>query len=167
MIDSKVFSRLVGFLSWLVACVLSTAWVWAAWQSRSPYFLMGREGLFQMWLVIGGIGLLWLVFGKRRGGRWSRVVRLLAVSALLGALLAGSNRWRHDRNRALVASNPAESMPAIGKHLIVGWLGFDETRALAIKGGIAGVFLTRRDFPPESTTADVRRIVDGLLSEGQ
>ena len=53
-------------------------------------------------------------------------------------------------------------MPEIGKHLIVGWLGFEETRTLAAKGAIAGVFLTRKDFPLGASSEDIRRTVDAL-----
>ena len=34
-------------------------------------------------------------------------------------------------------------MPEAGRHLVIGWLGFEDTRTLAAKGGISGVFLTR------------------------
>jgi beta-N-acetylhexosaminidase len=55
-------------------------------------------------------------------------------------------------------------MPDLGDHLMVGWLGFEETRALATKGAIAGVFLSRRDFPSGASISDIRKSVDALQS---
>jgi beta-N-acetylhexosaminidase len=53
-------------------------------------------------------------------------------------------------------------MPEVGRHLMIGWLGLEETRSLAAKNAIAGVFLTHRDFPEGASIADIRNIVDQL-----
>ena len=153
---------LVNILKWLTASSLSIAWVWAAWHSRSPYFLMARDGFFWMWILFGSAALLWLVFGKRRAVRRFRARHLLAAAALMAAVFAGRDRFRHYQNRELVLATPAGKMPGIGNHLMVGWLGFEETRALAAKGAIAGVFLNRRDFPKGVTIPEIRRTVDAL-----
>jgi beta-N-acetylhexosaminidase len=53
-------------------------------------------------------------------------------------------------------------MPELGNHLIIGWLGKQDTLFLAANGGIAGVFLTKRDFPANTTVEDIRKTVDEI-----
>lgn len=137
-------------------------WLVAAWHSRSPYLLFARELAFWTWISAGAAALLWILFSKRQGRRSFGATRVLAIAAVLGAIFAGYGRWQHAANRAIVESCPADRMPELGDHLVVGWLGFEETRKLATKGAIAGVFLTRRDFPSGASISDIRKTVDAL-----
>lgn len=111
-------------------------------------------------MVAGLLVLGWLIFRGKRN--FLRLLHLAAAAAVLGGALAGYGHWRHFQNRRIVTETPAEQMPEIGKHLIVGWLGFEETRTLAAKGAIAGVFLTRKDFPLGVSSEEIRRTVDAL-----
>ncbi len=160
MICRKPRSRLFAAALWLAAGLASAGWVFAALNLRSPYLLGVRETVCWLWVAVGFLALIRMLFRGRR--KCPAPLRLLAAAALLGGLLAGHGRWLHFHHRQIVMETPASGIPEIGKHLIVGWLGFEETRALAAKGAIAGVFLSRHDFQPGVTAAEIRRTVDAL-----
>lgn len=153
-------SRLIAAALWLTTGLASAGWVFAAQNLRSPYLLGVRETVCWLWMAVGILALIWMIFRGKRN--FPRPLRLLAAAALLGGLLAGYGRWLHFHHRQRVMETPASGMPEIGKHLIVGWLGFEETRALAAKGAICGVFLSRHDFPPGVSVEEIRRTVDAL-----
>lgn len=152
------------FLSWFMAGGIAAIWIGVALMLRSPY-LLGARG----WLgwCLPAAGILAAICLCRASFRRLPVVhplRLLAVAAVVGGLVAAFSQWRHARHREAVARMTAAQVPDLGKHLVVGWLGVEETKALAAKGAIAGVFLTSRDFPPGTSIADIRRTVDALQS---
>lgn len=154
---------LVGLL-WLIVGSGSVIWVFAAANLRSPYLLAVREEVFWLWVLAGLMGAVFLIFqGKHLLSRF-HPLHLVACATLLGLGLAGNEQWRHDQDRRWVEKTPAARMPGIGRHLMIGWLGFEETRSLAAKGAIAGVFLTRRDFPKNTRIVEIRRTVDALQS---
>lgn len=153
---SNRVSRLLAVVVW----VASAGWVFAALNLRSPYLLAVREAVMWVWVAAGLLALGWWIFRGKRD--FPRLLHLAAAAAVLGGLLAGHGHWRHFQNRRIVTETPAARMPETGKHLIVGWLGFEETRVLAAKGAIAGVFLTRKDFPLGVSLEDIRRTVDAL-----
>lgn len=144
---------------WLLAVSAAVASLLVAWNLRSPYLLVIRESAFRGWIVAGFLALVFLVF---RGKRISAGPHGVALAVLAGAIIAGHGRWTHERHREVVGAAPRERLEKVGKHLMVGWLGFEETRALAAKGAIAGVFIGRSDFPQGSTAADIRKGVDAL-----
>lgn len=153
-------SRLLAAVFWLATGVASGAWLFAALNLRSPYLLGVRETVCGLWMTVGFLALIWALFRGKRN--FPHPLHFLAAAALLGGMLAGHGRWLHFHHRQRVMQTPASGMPEIGKHLIVGWLGFEETCALAAKGAIAGIFLTRHDFPPLVTAGEIRRTVDSL-----
>ncbi len=153
---SNRVSRLLAVMIWVAA----VGWVFAALNLRSPYLMPVREAAMWVWTAVGLLALGWLIFRGKKD--FPRLPHLAAGAALLGGLLAGHGHWRHFENRRIVAETPAARMPEIGKHLVVGWLGFAETRALVAKGAVAGVFLTRRDFPAGVSLEEIRRTVDAL-----
>ncbi|MES2924874.1 MAG: glycoside hydrolase family 3 N-terminal domain-containing protein [Verrucomicrobiota bacterium] len=158
-------SRLLATVLWLGIGVASAGWLFAAMNLRSPYLLGVRETVGWLWMAVGFLALIWILLRGKRN--FPHPLHLLAAAVLLGSLLAGHGRWLHFHHRQRVMDTPASGMPAIGKHLIVGWLGFEETRALAAKGAIAGIFLSRHDFPPLVTIAEIRRTVDALQAARQ
>ncbi|RYD22332.1 MAG: glycoside hydrolase family 3 protein [Verrucomicrobiaceae bacterium] len=151
--------RMVMRIFWLLAVSVAVASLLVAWNLRSPYLLVIRETAFRGWMVAAIPALGFLVF---RGGRIAPGPHLVAVAILVGAAVAWHGRWMHERHREAVIEAPRERLEVVGKHLMVGWLGFEETKTLAAKGGIAGVFIGRSDFPQGSTTADIRKVVDAL-----
>lgn len=155
-------SRLLAAVIWLVLGMASAGWIFAALNLRSPYLLHVREAVMWVWVAGGFLAMGWMVFQGK--GILSRLhpFHLVAAAALLGGLLAGHGRWQHFQHRKIVAETTAENMPEIGKHLVVGWLGFEETRVLATKGAIAGVFVTRQNFPPGVLLEEIRQTVDAL-----
>lgn len=157
-------SRMLSTVLWLVVGTGAAAWIFAAMNLRSPYLLAIREAAPWIWMAAGSLAVGWLCFRWRHGFSRLRPVHLVACAYLLGGIVAGRGHWLHIQNRKTVTEAPLERMPEIGKHLVIGWLGFEETRALAAKGGIAGVFLTNRDFRPGVTVGEIRRTVDALQS---
>jgi len=149
-------------LSWfstplrIAAVLFSAGWILVALNCRSPYLLRYRDELPWSFAAVGLVAMLVLL--KRGEG----LLRLAAVGVVAGALISCGIQWKHDRNRRLVRATSPGNMPEIGKHLMIGWLGREETRALAIQGGIAGVYLTNRNFPAGTSSSDIRRVVDGL-----
>ena len=164
MNQSKSRPILSSFLVWLPLGAISAVWILIAANLRSPYLLSFRDSVAWLWIGLGFTGLALLLFGKKTSYRDFRPYHLLAIAALIGGTIAGHGHWRHARNRNAVLTAPSDRIPELGKHLIIGWLGDEETLALAGKGAIAGVFLTRRDFEAGATTADIRHTVDKLQS---
>jgi len=155
-------SRLFSTMLWLADGLFSAAWVLAAVNLRSPYFLQMRDWVFRLWLTGGCLALMWMFRQRRTLFTRFRPVQLVACAAVAGAVLAGHGRWRHESHRRMVAAIPLEHMPKVGRHLIIGWLGFEPTRNLAIRNAIAGVFLTNRDFPEGTGVTEIRRTVNAL-----
>ena len=152
---------------WLVVGLASAAWVFAALNLRSPYFLIAREAVFWLWMACGCLAAAWMFCQKKSSLSRLRPRHLAACAALAGGILAGHGRWLHEQHRRTVAATPLERMPPVARNLIIGWLGFEETRTLAAKGAIAGVFLTNRDFAPGAGVGDIRRTVDALQAARQ
>lgn len=144
---------------WLAAVLAAFVSVFVAANLRSPYLFVIREAAFRGWMVAGLLALGFLIYRRKR---ISAGPHLIAVAVLVGCIIAGHGRWTHERHRSAVTHASREQVNGVGKHLMIGWLGFEETRALAAKGGIAGVFLGSSDFPRGSTVADIRRTVDAL-----
>lgn len=152
--------RLLVVLLWMAAVPVSAAWVFVATNLRSPYLLAVRDTVFWIWATAGFLAGIGLIFQRKRIFIRPNPVHLVACAILLGGLAAWHGRWLHFHHRKIVTAAPR--MPELGKHLVIGWLGNQETQALAAKGGIAGVFLTSRNFPVGSTASDIRRTVDEL-----
>lgn len=144
----------------MAAISVSAVWVFIAMNLRSPYLLVVRDTVFWIWAIAGVSALVWLLCLRKRIFMHPNPLHLLVFFFLLGGLAAGHGRWLHFHHRNTVEN--ATRMPVLGKHLMVGWLGRRETLSLAAKDGIAGVFLTSRDFPTNSTADDIRRTVDEL-----
>jgi beta-N-acetylhexosaminidase len=147
-------------LLWMAAALVSAAWVFVAMNLRSPYLLAVREGVFWIWAITGSLAAIGLFFQGKRIFTYPKPFHLLTCSFLFGGVMAGHGRWLHFHYRSIVASS--SHMPQLGNHLIIGWLGKQDTEDLAAKGAIAGVLLTSRNFPPGSTVVDIRRTVDEL-----
>ncbi|MEZ4384120.1 MAG: glycoside hydrolase family 3 N-terminal domain-containing protein [Nannocystaceae bacterium] len=80
---------------------------------------------------------------RRRPGRARRL--LVVAWALLLALFVGiEGRFRVAKARVLAAA-PAE-LQAIGEHIVVGFRNLDELRELARRGGVAGIYVSRRNL---------------------
>ena len=148
---------------WLIAIAASSAWLFATALLRSPYLLRFRNEAFWLWIAAGLLAVALILWWKRRRFSGFRPILVLPLATiLLGAVLAGHGRWSHHKNRALVQQTAINLMPEVGRHLMIGWLGFEQTSSLAARNAIAGVFLTHRDFPKGSSIRDIRDVVDQL-----
>jgi beta-N-acetylhexosaminidase len=154
--------KISRWLVWLTSGSASSAWVYVSVNLRSPYLLPVRETGFWLWMAMGMVATVLLTFQRKRITRNFHPLHLAAFGFFSGAIISGHERWTHYQNQQWAMKTSVSRMPEIGNHLLVGWLGFEETRALAAKGAIAGVFLTRRDFPRGSGIAEIRKTVDAL-----
>ena len=127
---------------------------------RSPYLLAVRDLAFAIAAASGFLAGVCLILQRKRILTRPNPIHLLTCAILLGGLVAGHGRWLHFHHRRMVAAAPR--MPELGNHFVIGWLGNQETKSLAAKGGIAGVFFTSRNFPAGATSSDIRGIVDEL-----
>ena len=153
-------SRLLVVLKWVAAVLVSVAWVFVAMNLRSPYLMAVRDPMFWIWASAGVLVTVRMLFQKKRIFTSPGPLHLVAFTLVIGGVMACHGRWLHFQHRHIVTSS--SHMPELGNHLIIGWLGREETLSLAAKGAIAGVFLTNRNFPAKSTASDIRRTVDEL-----
>jgi len=156
----KSCSPLLVVLRWLAALLISAAWMFVAMNLRSPYLLAVRDAVFWIWVIAGMLAFAGLFLKRMRKPPHPKALHLPACAILLGGLVAAHGQWLHFHHRGLVTK--ATRMPELGNHLIIGWLGKQDTLFLAANGGIAGVFLTKRDFPANTTVEDIRKTVDEL-----
>lgn len=156
----KSCSPLLVVFRWMGALLFSAAWVFIAMNLRSPYLLAVRDAVFWIWVIAGTLAFAGLLSKRMWIPPHPKAIQLPALAILTGGLLTAHGQWLHFHHRGLVTK--AARMPELGKHLIVGWLGKQDTLFLAAKGGIAGVFLTNRDFPEDATADDIRKTVDEL-----
>jgi beta-N-acetylhexosaminidase len=152
--------RLLVTLKWIATLLFCAAWVFVAMNLRSPYLMAVRDLAFWIWVCAGGIVSFCIFIQRIRVVICPNPYHLVALAFLLGGVVAGHGRWLHVHHQRIVIAS--SYMPELGNHLVIGWLGREETLSLAAKGGIAGVFLTRRNFPAKFTRADIRRVVDEL-----
>lgn len=147
---------------WLAALLVSSAWIFVALNLRSPYLLAFRQWVFGLWLAGGLIAAATAFLMRKSFFSGLHPLHTLWLAALLGGCFASSARWQHYQYRKAVERMTRGDVPEIGKHLMVGWLGYDEVRALAVKGAIAGVFITRGDFSNKTTAAEIFRTIEEL-----
>lgn len=109
----------------LAALVLATIVLATQGLGRMP--AAGRDGMF-----------------RRRSGI---AASLMAGLALLTAA-ATEGRFQWDRNRVLTAE--PELVARLGRHIVAGWRDPAEIRALAARGAIGGIFITRHNVAGQS-----------------
>lgn len=113
MICRKPRSRLFAAALWLAAGLASAGWVFAALNLRSPYLLGVRETVCWLWVAVGFLALIRMLFRGRR--KCPAPLRLLAAAALLGGLLAGHGHWHHFQHRQKVMETPAGERSGVRK----------------------------------------------------
>jgi beta-N-acetylhexosaminidase len=113
---------------------------------RTP-LVASLRGVLLAGLALGlplGLALEVRALRGRQGRGWGRRVAVFSWSLLLGLFGVVEGRFRLAKARVLAAS-PAE-LAAIGGHMVVGFHDLDELRELARRGGIAGVYVSRRNL---------------------
>lgn len=147
----KRFGRL---LIWLAGLVL----VFAAANKNDPY-LIALRGPGNIALALGSVvAVIVLVrWGRWRQGVTGRLLILLWCLPSLAMLSAqASFEWR---KHAVLQTEPAPAH-VLGPHFIVGYSSFPEVAALAEKGLIAGIYITKHNLTGSSIDTLKAEITD-------
>lgn len=118
-----------------------------------PYLALVRAWAFPLLAILELAALAWLV---RQGG--DRRLTLLWSAALV-ATLAGEAEFQWDK-RSVLGQSGATAQD-LGRHFLVGYRRVEDIEALATKGLIGGIFVTRRNVVGR-TLDDLRQEIAGL-----
>ena len=145
-----MLKRLATIALWCVAPIL----IFIGGNLYDPYLitLRGWGHAALMFGELAGIGALLACGVWRRGGAAGKALVLLWCLAPL-AMLSAVTIFHLRKHAVLHAEGPRAQ--ELGRHFIVGYSSFDEIAALAGKGLIAGIYVTRHNI--EGRTADALR----------
>jgi beta-N-acetylhexosaminidase len=145
-----MIKRLATIALWSVAPVL----IFVSANLYDPYLAMIRGwGDVALAIVeLAGIGVLFGCGVWRRGGVSGKLLVLLWCLSPLA--MASAVTVFHLRKHAVLDAGGAHARE-LGRHFIVGYSSFDEVAALATKGLIAGIYVTRHNI--RGRTADALR----------
>lgn len=129
-----------------IACVWLTglAFVFAAANKNDPY-LIALRGSGNVVLSVVSIAVAAVLI---RSGYWRRsfagkaLVLLWCLPSVAMPAAHASFEWR---KRSVLQTEPAQAR-SLGQHFIVGYSSFTEVAALAEKGLVAGVYITRHNL---------------------
>lgn len=130
--------------------ILGLLFTFASFRIHDPYlFFLGRTGAAAM-LAASLAMLALLVWNRNWRGIHGRLLILLWCLPATSMLVAQASFWlsRHE-----VRTTKADEAKILGRHFIVGYSSFAEVAALAEKGLIAGVYITRHNVAGRSTEA--------------
>jgi beta-N-acetylhexosaminidase len=135
----QILKRIGLVLIWLAGA----AFVFAAANKNDPY-LISLRGPGNIVLAVASVVVVALLIRRgywRRGvaGRMLVLLWCLPLLSMLGA--HASFEWR---KRGVLQTDVAQAR-SLGRHFIVGYSSFTEVTALAEKGLIAGIYITRHN----------------------
>ncbi|MDR0716384.1 MAG: hypothetical protein LBF50_03055 [Azoarcus sp.] len=146
----------------LVWIMLAALLVIAARYFKHPmsYFWRGAEMPVLLLAAIGGAYFAYRTLRARAHWRDRLEPGLrLAACLLLLCLAAGQEGWYRWQKFQVLRSGVA--MERMGRHFVVGFRSFDDLHALAERGLIGGIYVTRRNLRGE-TVQSLRRRIDAL-----
>lgn len=140
---------------WLLIGLAGLVLVFAAANKNDPY-LIALRGPGNVALAIGSVVAVIVMI---RRGCWRRGVtgRLLVLLWCLPSLAMLSAQASFEWRKRAVLQTDAAQVRVLGQHFIVGYSSFPEVAALAEKGLIAGVYITKHNVTGS--------IVDSLKTE--
>ena len=145
-----MLKRLATIALWCVAPVL----IFVSGNLYDPYLVMIR-GWGDVALAVGELAGIGIVLGCgywRRGGITGKL--LVLMWCLPPLAMASAVTIFHLRKHAVLQAEGPRAQQ-LGRHFIVGYSSFDEIAALAAKGLIGGIYVTRHNI--EGRTADALR----------
>ena len=149
-----IIKRFGLVLIWLTGLVF----VFTAANKNDPY-LIALRGSGNIALVVGSIVVVIVLTGRgawRRGFAGRLLVLLWCLPPLAMFAAHGSFEWR---KRTVLQTNAVQAQ-VLGRHFIVGYSSFPEVAALAEKGLIAGVYVTKHNI---GTKADALKVEIAVL----
>src|SRR5438046_144362 len=142
----QMFKRIGAALLW----PLALAFLFIGFNKNDPY-LISLRGAGN--IAVAAVGIAVAIVLIRRG-YWSSATRKILV--LLWCLVPLSMLAAHLRfewRRHDVLHSEAFTAHKLGRHFVVGYSSFDDVAALAEKGLIAGVYVTRHNLGGRSAEA--------------
>ncbi|TXG94378.1 MAG: glycoside hydrolase family 3 protein [Rhodocyclaceae bacterium] len=133
--------------------------LWAA-NPRQPYLYALRR-IEAPLLVMLALGVLIAATRLMRTGTDRSVWRQSSVAAALVAMLLGIGHDEAFRRQRQTVLGGSEALRAVGRHFVVGYRSFEETAALASRGLIGGIYLSR-DFARTRSAQRIRAEVLAL-----
>jgi beta-N-acetylhexosaminidase len=143
----QILKRIGLVLIWLAGAVF----IFAAVNKNDPY-LISLRGLGN--IVLAAVSIIAVVVLIRRG-YWRRGIagRLLVLLWCLPSLsMLGAHASFEWRKRSVLQTDAAQAR-SLGRHFVVGYSSFSEVAALAGKGLIAGVYITRHNIAGRTAEA--------------
>ena len=140
-----IIKRFGWLLPWLAGLVL----VFAAGNKNDPY-LIALRGAGNVALFVASVAAVAVLIRRgfwRRGVNGKLLILLWCLPSLAMLSAQASFEWR---KRAVLQTDTAQAR-TLGQHFIVGYSSFPEVAALAEKGLIAGVYITKHNI---GATAD-------------
>ncbi len=131
---------------------------------KHPLLFKVREWEMQ-WVCGGGLALLmWALFQIGTRGRYRQ--RSLERWGMIGCSLlvlfiATGNSLQFYFKKAVVLNAPEDQLRYLGKHFVVGYSDEKELHPLIKRGGIGGIFVTRRNVQ-HKTHASLRKEIQRL-----
>jgi beta-N-acetylhexosaminidase len=126
------------------------AFTFVGLQIHEPYlFSLGRFGAGVM-LAVSVAVLAFLIWRRMWRGVAGKLLLLLWCLPALSMLVAQATFWLSWRDGSTIEAGAASML---GRHFIVGYSSFDDVAALAGKGLIAGVYITRHNVAGRSSEA--------------
>lgn len=141
----KLGRRLVWFLALIAVALL-------AWKTRTPY--ARRLQGYEAGVVLIGAGVLGAMARRPRGLFQMGALGLISIYSLREELIFRAAVAR-------VESAPVEQVARLGRNIVVGFTDPEEAEALARRGAIGGVFVTRRNVRGKSVE-EVRAMIARL-----
>jgi beta-N-acetylhexosaminidase len=136
----QILKRISLVLIWLAGAVF----IFAAVNKNDPYLILLRGPGNIVFAVASIVVIVVLI----RRGYWRRGIagRLLILLWCLPSLsMLGAHASFEWRKRSVLQTDTAQAR-SLGRHFIVGYSSFSEVTALAEKGLIAGVYITRHNI---------------------
>ncbi|NER00016.1 MAG: glycoside hydrolase family 3 protein [Cyanothece sp. SIO2G6] len=137
------------WVSKLVQFVLVLSLLFLSLRLRTPLLASIRTEM--LWLLPIGLGSLWLLNGFRVWSRqtgepsYHRWLHLLVVClCTVGLTIWGTTEGQYHLDKRMVLQGDGATL--LGQHFVVGYRNFDQVRTLVEKGGIGGIFITRRNL---------------------
>lgn len=144
--STKMKKSILVVTLWL----LGLAFTFASLQIHAPYlFFLSRPAAAAI-VVASAAVLAFLIWNRSWRGIRGKFLIVLWCLPALSMLYAQAAFWLSRHN---ARTTEADAAHRLGQHFIVGYSSFDEVAALAEKGLIAGVYITRHNLAGRSIDA--------------
>src|SRR5262249_1569542 len=144
------FCQMVKRIGAALLWPLALAFLFIGFNKNDPY-LISLRGVGNV--AVAAVGIAVAIVLVRRGCWGSATKKILVLLWCLVPLSVLAAHLRFEWRKHDVLDTDAFTAHKLGRHFVVGYSSFDDVAALAEKGLIAGVYLTRHNFTGRSAEA--------------